>query len=66
VYKDAEDKAFVKDLFLKTILNESELKKNLLIKHLIGVKRIAEVDTIILKMAICEFLKFPSIPVKVT
>jgi N utilization substance protein B len=28
--------------------------------------RIAEVDTIILKMAICEFLKFPSIPVKVT
>ena len=29
-------------------------------------KRIAEIDTIILKMAICEFLKFPSIPVKVT
>jgi len=23
-------------------------------------------DTIVLKMAICEFLKFPSIPVKVT
>jgi N utilization substance protein B len=29
-------------------------------------ERIAEIDTIILKMAICEFLKFPSIPVKVT
>ena len=29
-------------------------------------ERIAELDTIILKMAICEFLKFPSIPVKVT
>jgi N utilization substance protein B len=28
--------------------------------------RIAEIDTIILKMAICEFLKFPSIPIKVT
>jgi N utilization substance protein B len=28
--------------------------------------RIAEIDTIILKMAICELLKFPSIPVKVT
>jgi N utilization substance protein B len=28
--------------------------------------RIAEMDTIILKMAICELLKFPSIPVKVT
>jgi hypothetical protein len=25
------------------------------------MKRIVEVDTIILKMAICEFLKFPSI-----
>ena len=30
------------------------------------VDRIAELDTIILKMAICEFLKFPSIPLKVT
>ncbi|MFN8273385.1 MAG: transcription antitermination factor NusB [Flavobacteriaceae bacterium] len=29
-------------------------------------ERIAEIDTIILKMAIAEFLKFPSIPVKVT
>jgi N utilization substance protein B len=28
-------------------------------------ERIAEIDTIILKMAICEFLKFP-LPVKVT
>ena len=28
--------------------------------------RIAEIDTIILKMAVCEFTKFPSIPVKVT
>jgi N utilization substance protein B len=30
------------------------------------VDRIAEVDTIILKMAICELLHFSSIPVKVT
>ena len=30
------------------------------------MNRISEVDTIILKMAICELLKFPSIPVKVT
>jgi N utilization substance protein B len=27
VYKDNEDKAFVKDLFRKTILNEAELAK---------------------------------------
>ena len=29
-------------------------------------ERIADLDTIMIKMAICEFLKFPSIPVKVT
>lgn len=29
-------------------------------------ERIAELDAIIIKMAICEFLKFASIPVKVT
>jgi N utilization substance protein B len=28
VYKDAEDKDFVKDLFQKTVLNEAELTKN--------------------------------------
>ncbi len=67
VYKDAEDKAFVKDLFRKTILNESELAKEFVDKTPNwDSERIAEVDTIILKMAICEFLKFPSIPVKVT
>ncbi len=29
-------------------------------------ERIAEIDTILIKMAICEFLHFSSIPVKVT
>lgn len=67
IYKDNEDKAFVKDLFRKTVLNESELAKEFVDKTPNwDSERIAEVDTIILKMAICEFLKFPSIPVKVT
>jgi N utilization substance protein B len=67
VYKDGEDKAFVKDLFRKTVLNEAELAKEFVNKTPNwDSDRIAEVDTIILKMAICEFLKFPSIPVKVT
>jgi transcription antitermination factor NusB len=67
VYKDSEDKAFVKDLFRKTVLNEAELAKEFVDKTPNwDSDRIAEVDTIILKMAICEFLKFPSIPVKVT
>lgn len=67
LYKDNEDKDFVRDLFRKTILNERELAKEYDDKTPNwDSERIAEVDTIILKMAICEFLKFPSIPVKVT
>jgi transcription antitermination factor NusB len=67
LYKDNEDKDYVKDLFRRTVLNESELAKEFLDKTPNwDSDRIAEIDTIILKMAICEFLKFPSIPVKVT
>jgi N utilization substance protein B len=67
LYKDEDDKDFVKNLFAKTVLNEKEFAK-----HYAGKtpnwdsERIAEMDTIILKMAICEYIKFPSIPVKVT
>ncbi|AWI26155.1 transcription antitermination factor NusB [Flavobacterium pallidum] len=67
LYKDTEDKEFVSLLFRKTLLNETELAKEYIDKTPNwDTERIAEVDTIILKMAICEFLKFPSIPVKVT
>lgn len=67
LFKDNEDKDFVKDLFRKTILNEKELAKEYVDKTPNwDSERIAEIDTIILKMAICELLKFPSIPVKVT
>jgi transcription antitermination factor NusB len=67
LYKDEEDKDFASDLFRKTVLNESELGKEYIDKTPNwDTERIAEIDTIILKMAICEFLKFPSIPVKVT
>jgi N utilization substance protein B len=67
IFKDTEDKDFVKDLYRKTVLNESELAKEYIDKTPNwDSERIAEIDTVILKMAICEFLKFPSIPVKVT
>lgn len=67
LYKDQEDKEFVSNLFRKTVLNETELAKEYIDKTPNwDTERIAEIDTIILKMAICEFLKFPSIPVKVT
>ncbi len=67
LYKDQEDKEFVSLLFRKTVLNEVELAKEYIDKTPNwDADRIAEIDTIILKMAICEFLKFPSIPIKVT
>lgn len=67
LYKDQEDQEFVSNLFRKTVLNEVDLAKEYIDKTPNwDAERIAELDTIILKMAICEFLKFPSIPVKVT
>ena len=67
LYNDTEDKEFVTNLFRKTLLNNEVLAKEFAEKTPNWeADRIAEIDTIILKMAICEFLKFPSIPVKVT
>ena len=67
LFKDSEDKDFVAELFRKTILNETDLAKEFIDKTPNwDSERIAEIDQIILKMAICEFLKFPSIPAKVT
>lgn len=67
VYKDEEDKEYAINLFRKTVLNETELEKNYENKTPNwDITRIAKIDTTIIKMAVCEFLKFPSIPVKVT
>ncbi len=67
LYKDIEDRDFASSLFRKTVLNEDKLTKEFVDKTPNwDLERIAELDTIILKMAICEFLNFPSIPVKVT
>jgi N utilization substance protein B len=67
LFKDEEDKEFASLLLKKTALNESELAKEFIDKTPNwDIDRIAELDTIILKMAICEMLKFPSIPLKVT
>ena len=67
LYKNDDDKDFAKELFRKTYLNDDVLAKEMLGKTPNWDKdRIAEIDMILMKMAICEFLKFPSIPVKVT
>lgn len=68
LFKDDEDRDFAFDLFKKTVLNEDKLAKEYIIDRTPNwdPERISEVDTIMLKMAICEFLYFPQIPIKVT
>lgn len=68
LYKDEEDdKKFIVDLFRKTILNNKEYEELIAEKtQNWDVERIALMDILIMKMAICEVLNFPSIPVKVT
>ncbi|MEO0570896.1 MAG: transcription antitermination factor NusB [Bacteroidota bacterium] len=65
--KDEQDMTFAKDLLVKTLLNNAEWEKEIQAKTPNWDKdRIAEIDHILLKMAICEFVHFSSIPEKVT
>lgn len=67
LFKSDEDKEYAIQLFRKTLLNDESLATEMEGKTPNWDKeRIADLDTILIKMAICEFLKFPSIPVKVT
>lgn len=68
LYKDeVEDVKFYKDLFTKTVENDEKyydvIEKNL---HNWEAERIIGTDMILMKMALCELMEFPSIPVKVT
>jgi len=65
--KDDEDMTFAKRLLSKTLLNNKALEKEIEGKTPNWDKdRIADIDSILLKMAICELLHFPSIPERVT
>lgn len=67
LYKDVDDKQFAIDLFEKTLLNKTELNKEIELKTKNwDADRIASVDYVLLQMAICELKNFSSIPVKVT
>jgi N utilization substance protein B len=67
-YKDAEeDEEFVKKLFRKAIQHNEEISSWIESKtQNWEVDRIASMDVLLMKMAIVEFLHFPSIPVKVS
>ena len=67
IFKDEDDKKFVSDLFRKTVLNHDKFEKDIENKTPNWeTDRIADLDMIIIKMGICEFLNFPSIPTKAT
>src|SRR5690606_15939290 len=67
LFKDVDDKEFASLLFKKTVLNDEKIQQEIEGKTPNwDTDRIADLDALLLKMAICEFLYFPSIPVKVT
>ncbi|MDG1729813.1 MAG: transcription antitermination factor NusB [Algibacter sp.] len=67
LYRDIEDKQFAIDLFKKTLLNSTAINTEIDLKTKNwDSDRIANVDFVLLQMAICELNNFPSIPVKVT
>ena len=64
---EKDDKEFVRDLFLKTILHSEEYQKMIAerTQHW-EVDRIAMMDNLLMKMALAEISHFPTIPVKVS
>ena len=62
-----EDRKFAKELFRLTIANSDEFHEEISKRAANWeIERVAKMDIILMKMAICELCLFPSIPVKVT
>lgn len=67
LYKNDEDREFAIKLFRNIILKHDEYSK--LIQDNIqnwDVERVAQMDLLVMEMALCEIMLFPSIPVKVS
>lgn len=65
--KDKKGHKFAENLFLKTAKEKEELD-SIIEDHIDNwkINRLATIDKLILRMAICEFLHFEEIPTKVT
>lgn len=65
--KDVDDYTFARDLLMHTLrsrqANDELIKTHL---HNWDFERVALMDILIINMAICEFIEFPSIPERVT
>lgn len=67
LFKDEEDRDFAKNLYRKCVVNHTDLSKIVeTYTENWDVERIAFLDSLIMEMAIAEFLYFPSIPTKVS
>jgi len=67
LFKDPDDKKFASDLLKLTIDNYTEYNEEISKKTSNwDPERIANIDYVILNLAISEFLNFPTIPIKVT
>ena len=66
-FKNKEDKDFAKKLFANTILNHQEFE-NIIVEKAKNwdLERIAIMDQILIKMALCELMYFDEIPIKVS
>ncbi len=67
VGKEKEARRFAEKLFFRTLENESQFNE-IIESHIKNwdINRLAMIDLIVLKMALCEFIYFEEIPTKVT
>ena len=67
LYKDDEDRDFYKALYRQTMIHHQEYTE-LIDSKLQNweAERVMTLDRILMEMALCEFLEFPEIPIKVT
>lgn len=67
MYKDLEDQSFAIKLFRQSLMKGSEFRERIN-KHMKNweTERIANMDLIIMQIALAEILTFPSIPINVT
>lgn len=65
--KDKEAKKFAERLFLKTVKNKDTFDE-VIQEHIKNwkIERLATLDKLLLRLALCEFLYFDDIPTKVT
>lgn len=67
LFKNEDDRDFAFDLFNKTIMYNHDFEEDIAKKTPNWDKdRLATIDSTLIKMALCEFTFFPTIPVKVT